>query len=362
MDTLCKKLLWIAMAVALGHGVTAQERVSKKLERSYTMTDSGELHLENKYGNINLFGWDKNEVSIVIDIEVNHRKRENAEELLKRIKPIIRDNDDYVSITYEIAEKEGGFFANLFEKANPFDFDRSNIQVDYTVYMPVKAELELTNTFGDVIIEDWKGPLKGKVEHGDLWINDDLNKADIDMKYGKIRAKSIDYGKLTLKNGDLDMENSKNLRINSNGTEISLNTITSLEFDSNKDEVTIKEVGTIYGNLKFTTLKLDRLLTSVDMTMRVADFRVTKILDPKTDIAIAQESSEISFNITGFQHRFEATIEEGLVRLPKSFDNVDSKMLDKGRKLREIKASYGNNPQGKITITGQKGIVLLKEL
>lgn len=362
MDTLCKKLLLVALTLALGQGVTAQETVSKKINETYKMTDAGELHLENKYGNINLHGWDKDEVSVAISITVNHRKRENADDLLKRISPIIRESDNYVAISYEISEKSSGFFSNLFDKANPFDFNRSNIQIDYTVYMPAKAELEVTNTFGDVIIEGWKGVLKGKIEHGDLWINENLNKADIDIKYGKLRARSINYGNLTLKNGDLDMEDSKSLRINSGGTEMSINAVTSLELYSNKDEVTISEVGTIYGTLKFTTLELNRLKTSVDMTMGVADFRVAEILDPKVDIAIEQESSKISLNITDFAHRFKATLEEGLVRLPKSFENVDSKMLDKGKKLREINGTYGKEIQGKISITGKKGVVLLKEL
>jgi len=362
MDTLCKKLLWVALLLAIGQSVTAQVDVSKKLEKTYKMTDAGELHLENKYGNINLYGWDKDETSVVISIKVNHRKKDNAEDLLKRISPVIRESDNYVSIGYEIAEKSSSFFGNLFDKANPFDFNRSNIQIDYTVYMPAKAELEVTNTFGDVIIEDWKGKFKGKIEHGDLWLNEDLNRADVDIKYGKLRAKSINYGNLVLKNGDLDMQDSKSLRINSSGTELSMNSVTALEFYSNKDEVSISEVGTIYGTLKFTTLELNRLKTSVDMTMRVADFRVSEILDPKVDIAIEQESSEVNLNITNFSHRFEATLEEGLVRMPKSFENIDSQMLDKGKKLREIKATYGNDQQGSISITGKKGVVLLKEL
>lgn len=362
MDTLCKKLIWVALLLVIGQGARAQGDVSKKIEKTYKMTDAGELHLENKYGNINLYGWNKDEVSVVISIVVNHRKKENAQDLLKRISPVIRESNNYVAISYEIAEKNQGWFGKLFDEANPFDFNRSNIQIDYTVYMPEKAELEVTNTFGDVTIEGWKGQLKGNIEHGNLWLSEDLNKADIDIKYGKLRARSINFGNLNLKNGDLDMEDSKSLRINSSGTELSINKVTSLEFYSNKDEVSISEVGTIYGTLKFTTLELNRLKTNVDMTMRVADFRVSEILEPQVDIAIDQESSEVSLNITGFSHRFDATLEEGLVRLPKSFENIDSQILDKGKKLREIKATYGNDMQGSITITGRKGMVLLKEL
>jgi len=361
MDTLCKKLLWVALTLALGQGVIAQETVSKKIEKTYKMTDAGELHLENKYGNINLYGWDKDETSVVISVMVNHRKKETADDLLRRIDPIIRESDDFVSIGYEIADKSTGWFANFFEKANPFDYDRSNLQIDYTIYMPANAELHVKNTFGDVFIEDWIGKLKADVEHGNLWINENLNRVDIDMKYGKLRAKAINYGTINLKNGALHMENAKSLKVTSSGTDIQIEKVASLEFLSNKDEVIIDEVGTIYGNTKFSTIEVSRLTKDVDLTLKISDFRVSKILDPKADIAIDQESSEISLNITDFSHRFEATLEEGLVRLPKSFENVDSKLLDKGDKLREINGTYGKDVQGKISITGRKGVVLLKE-
>lgn len=362
MATLYKKLLVFTMAMALGLSVAAQEKVSKKIAKTYGLSDAGQVHLQNKYGNIKLHGWEKDEVSVAIAITVTHKKRENAEELLKRINPVFRNSDNYVSVNYEIGEKSSGFFTQLFDKANPFDFDRSNVQIDYTVYMPSKAELEVTNAFGDVILEDWKGALKAEVEHGDLWINENLNKSDIAMSYGKVKARSIGYGNLDLKNGGLDMEDSKNLRINSNGSDIELNNITSLEIYSNKDEVMLEEVGSIYGTLKFTTMEVRRLSKDLDLTMKIADFRVSHILDPKAAIVIDQESSEISLNVIDFSHQFKAVLEEGLVRLPKSFENVDSKLLDEGKKLREIHASYGKDTQGRISITGTKGVVLLKEL
>lgn len=362
MDTLCKNILLLAFGLVIGTAGTAQENVSKKITKTYAMTDAGKLRIENKYGHVNLNGWDKDEVSIEAVISVNHRKKENAEELLERINPTFRDSDDYVSIGYEIAEKSDNWFTNFFEKANPFDYDRSNIQINYTINLPNKAELSVTNTFGDVILEDWTGKLRALVEHGDVWLNQDLNKADITMRYGKLRAKDIGYGNLDLRNGSLDMVNGTSLRITSSGTDMSMGAITSLELYSNKDEIAMEELGTIYGTLKFTTLELERLQTSVDLNMKIADFRVSRILGEDTDIAIEQESSEVSLNISGFSHDFEATLEQGLVRLPKTYENIDSKMLDKGKKLREIKASYGKSRQGKVAITGRKGVVLLKEL
>lgn len=360
MDTLCKKLLFVAFVLCIGQCVTAQENVSKTVTEKFSLTNAGKLHLENKYGNINLSGWDKDEVSVSVDISVNHRKKENAENLLKRINPVFGNNTNFVTISYEIAEKNRGFLARLLDET-PFDFDPSNVQIDFTVFLPRKAEMKVSNVFGNVVIEGWTGQLKANIEYGDLWINDDLNKADIVMKYGKLRANTINYGSLDFKNGELDMEDSKNLRINSSGTEIAINTVGSLEVYSNKDDITIAEVSTLFGNLKFTTVQIQQLNNDVDLSLKISDFRVAKIANPSTSIALNQESSKINLNISDFPHQFEATVEQGLVRLPKSYTDIDSEVLDKGKKLRQIKATYSKGASGRISINGKKGVVLLKE-
>ncbi|MDT0607507.1 hypothetical protein [Croceitalea rosinachiae] len=361
MDTHYKKVLWLAMVLFSVQLVTGQERVSKTVEKSFSFTNAGALQLENKYGNINLSGWDKNEVSIKISIKVNHRKKDNAKDLLKRVNPKFKSSSDNVSVVSEIANKNTGWFADFFNSANPIDSERSHVQIDYEVFLPKKTKLKVTNRFGDVIIDGWSGQLNTIIEHGDLWLGENLSKADIILKFGKLRAKDMDYASLNLKNGKLEMDNSKSLRLNSSGTEINMNSVTSLEIYSNKDDILATEIGTVYGNLKFSTMEISKLTKDIDLSMKIADFRVFKILEPAAEISIEQESSEIRLAVTHFSHHFKATLEQGLVRLPKSFENVNSNMLDKGRKLREIEATYGHEKMGSIVIQGLKGIITLQE-
>ncbi len=361
MDTHYKKILWMALLLFSVHVASAQERVSKTVEKSFPLTDSGELVLENKYGNINVTGWVQDKVSVKIDIKVNHRKYDTAKDLLGRINPEIKSGSGYVSIVSEIRNKNTGWFADFFNRTNPIDIDRSRVQIDYEVFLPSKTKLKVTNRFGDVLLEGWSGELNTLIEHGDLWISEDLNKADIILKFGKVRARNLNYASLNLKNGELDMENSKSLRLNGSGTEMSMGEVNSLEIYSNKDDISIDEVGTIYGNLKFTTLNLERLTQDVDLTMKIADFRVRQIENPNAEITVEQESSDIDLTVTDFSHHFKAILEQGVVRLPKSFENVNSSMLDKGRKLREINATYGRDKSGFISINGIKGIVTIND-
>jgi len=362
MDTLYKLLFLLVTLAMPGHYVLAQEEVSKQLVQTYDMTNSGELYVENKYGDLTITGWNRDEVSITVDITVTHRKRENAKNLLDRISLNIKEIEDFITVTSEIAEKNTGFFARYFNKANPFDFDRSNVQIDYTIQLPENAELDITNRFGDVIIDDWSGKLKATVEHGDIWVNKDINNADVALKYGKLRTKSINYGTIRIKNGNVDVEESKDLRINSSGSGIKIDRVSALEIYSSKDEITVTEAGAVHGDLEFTNMHLNAIGNQIDLSMKIADFRVSQVQSPEAAIVIDQESSEVSLTISDFSFRFDATLEEGLLRLPKSFKNIETKMLDKGKRIRKINATYGKGFSGTVSITGTKGVILLKEI
>ncbi|MET1259311.1 hypothetical protein ABV409_08215 [Flagellimonas sp. DF-77] len=361
MDTLYKPILWTAFVLFSVQLGWAQERVSKTIEKEYPLDMDGELMVENKYGSLTLTGWEQNRVAIKIDVKVNHRKYDTAKSLLSRIEAEIKTSSGYVSVVSKIENKNTGWLADFFNRNNPIDVDRSRVQIDYEIFLPKKAKLRVTNRFGDVFLEDWSGELRALVEHGDLWINDDLGKADVILKFGKVKARNLDYASLNLKNGELDMADSKSLRLNSSGTEISLGEIGALEIYSNKDGIGVDAVGSIYGNLKFTTLAIERLDKEVDLELKIADLMVRNISGPDTEIAINQESSDIDLNVTGFSHRFDATLEQGVVRLPRSFENVESQLLDKSKKLREIKATFGAMKTGRVSIKGVKGIVTLND-
>ena len=361
MDTPYKIAFWIAFMLFSAYVGTAQERMSKIVERSFELSDAGEFQIENKYGNIDVTGWEQDKVAIKVSIRVNHRKKESAQSLLGRINPEFKSGSNYVAVVSKITKKNTGWFADFFIKTNPVDFDKSHVQIDYEVFLPAKAELRVTNRFGDVVIESWSGPLNALVEHGDLWVTEDLNKVDIVLKFGKVRTQDLEYANLNLKNGELEMENSNRLRLSSSGTDMNINAVKFLEIYSNKDDIAIEEIGSVSGSLKFTTLGIQRLMKEVDLDTKITDFRIAQFIEPRAEISFEQESCEITLNVSGFSHRFTATLEQGVVRLPKAFENVNSKVLDKGRRLREIEATYGEDQSGFISINGTKGIITINE-
>ncbi len=361
MDTIYKKLLVVMVILALSHSTTAQEKVTKRIENSFEMNEAGKLQVNNEYGNITVRSWDQNKIEILIDITVTRKKKEDAESFLERVIPDFKVLDNYVAVTSEIQDKKTGFIAKYFTNESPLDFSRSNLKIDYIIQLPSNAELEINNTFGDVVIDGSVGNLKAIVAHGDIWINENIDNADITIDYGKIKVRSIGYGNLRSKNGDITIDKARDLRINSRGTNIKIENVTTLNIHSNKDEITIGEIGSMKGELKFTTALVKSVSNTINLSTKVSDFKVSGFLKPDPVVFINQESSDISLNISGTSFVFDAVLVEGLLRLPKTFDNINSMLVDDVKKIREIEATYGKNMLGRVSLNGNKGAVVLKE-
>ncbi|WOD43289.1 hypothetical protein [Hwangdonia lutea] len=360
MFTRYKEIVFVALLM-VSFSVCSQEMVTKKIEKTLEMTHTGELQLNNKYGNIIVNGWKQNSIEIIIDIKVTNKKKDNAKSLLDRIKPEFKTAGDYMSITSEISDKNKSLFSRFFNKINPIDLDKSNVEINYTINLPINAEIDVTNKFGDVILKNWNGKLKANVQHGDLWINEAITNANIDMKFGKLRTKSVDYASIYLKNGSIDIEESKDLILNTSGSTIQIDVVSDLELVSSKDEITVEQADKIHGELSFSNAQINSVENGINLIMKVAELRVYKINNPDAVVTINQESSEINIAISNLAFKFNATLEEGLLRLPKTFSNINTTVLDKSKRIREITASYGSPNLGAFRFTGKKGIITLKE-
>ena len=356
-----KKLLITGSFLLLCCTLFSQHKLSKTIEKTLPLTNVGELVINNKYGDISIVGWNKKQLKITIEIEVVNKKKDQATDLLKRIQPEIKAIGDFVSINTQIKEKSSSLFTHYFNKAIPFDYNKGNLQVNYLIYMPSNADLNITNKFGDVIIGEWIGGLKAKIQHGDLWINKNINNAHIELSFGKLQANNINYGKIQAKNSDINIDFSNNLTINSTGSTINLLDIKKLEFYSSKDETTIEKIATINGSINFGALYINILSNKINLDLKLVDLRVSNIDNKVADIKIDQESSDVNINILNFPCLFTSTLEQGLLRLPKSFYNINSKVINKSKRIREISATYGQQALGSISINGLKGVILLKE-
>ncbi len=356
------KIVCFVFIVGLSFGVKAQEKISKQLKEVHSLTNRGELFIDNKYGDIIINGWEKDSIYIVIDIEASGKDKTTAQELLSRIKPNILITEKVVSVESEVLEKEASLFSKYFSKIDPFTNEAANAKVNYTIHLPVYAEIELFNKYGDVLLSDWKGKLSATVEHGDLRLLDNIENSNLSINHGRLKAKSLNKAKIIARNGDIDISKSNGLRLDASGSEVKIGNATSLELYSNKDEIEVDSLSNIYGTAKYSTIVLNSVEEKINLNLEIAELKILGFTNLFPVLAIEEFSSEIYINVSGISFDLAAKLEQGVLRIPTTMKDLNTNIIDKKDKIRIINATYGTKGKGTFSFTGTKGVIILREL
>ncbi len=345
--------------------VIGQNKLSKELKETYPLSKNGALYINNKYGDVYVNGWDKDSIQIEVSIAVTGKKLDKVKDLLYRIAPNIIATNAQVIIKSEISEKKQSLFSlsRYINKIDLLNTDKANTSIDYIIYLPKSVEIEVFNKYGDVIISDWNGKLVAHTEHGDLMISDNtITNSKIALKYGKLRANTLYNTSINAKAASIAIEHSSQLKLESDGSDITIGVVDELELNSNKDNIEIDNLKNAFGDIKFSKVIFNTVSGKTNLNLNVAELRLKKLDNSMPIVNIQQKSSEVYINISKTNFNFSAELEQGVLRIPKTMNNISSKVIDKKNKIRQIRAVYGGDAKGIFDFTGYKGIIILKEL
>ncbi len=355
-----KTLLLFALLAAFM--TMAQETVSKQIKESYPFPQNGSVSLTNKYGDVTIYGWDKSEVEITIRIDSQGKDEEIAKELLDRIQPNIKASKNKITITSVINKKEEGVFRKFLNKISATVGSKANSQIDYTIYVPQNIEVEVVNKYGDIRVSDWDGYLIANVEHGDVRLPHEIKESNISIKYGTLKAFNLREATINANDATLNINNASQLKLMSNGSIITLDQMGTLQLDSNKDEIEIASIKQLDGESKYGTIIVKQLSEKINIDLDLTELRIAGFSTPTPAVRINQENSEVYVNISNISFKFNANLEQGVLRLPKTMQNIQSDLLDKKNMIRSISATYGNQTGRIFSVIGVKGVIILKEL
>ncbi len=359
--TFYKKLTLFIVAVTISQTFIAQEPVSKSIEKNLSIASDGAFYVDNKYGSVTINGWDNDNLEIIMNVKVFDKNEEEALNLLERIRPEVKIIGETIYLKSDISEKKQNTFSRFFNKVNPINLNKNNVQIDFTINIPKSITVDVTNKFGDVIIDAFEGNLHTTLQHGDMWINDSIKSATVNLKFGKLKSKTITNAIIELKNAELYLKSAEVIALKSSGSTIEIDEINQLNITSNKDKISIVKVNEIIGELKFSEVKIEHLTNLIGVNLKVTDLSIENIETPNPNIAIDQESSDIALNISDTAFKFSAYLKEGVLKMPITFSNINSNLIDKSEKLRQINATYGNNTTGIIKISGYRGTIILED-
>ena len=175
---------------------------TKSVNRSYNVSTSDKLSIENKFGTVEIHTWNKNEIKVDIEIKVSAKTEEWAKSVLNDIQ--VEDSKAGNGIMFKTL-----FVEDLDKKEGKPDGEKRMdkyknknthqiLEVNYNVYMPVSNPLKILNQFGPTTIPEYKGEIDLVSKFGSLTTGLLTNIKNIKVEFGKASFESISNCSVTV--------------------------------------------------------------------------------------------------------------------------------------------------------------------
>lgn len=231
----------------------AQESIKRReTSQSYNVSQSDKLQVDNRFGNITITHWSKNEVSIRVVIECKAPSDDRAQANLDRIQIETKREGDIISAITTIKERNG-------------NFNNESMTINYYIQMPSKLAADLSQKYGNINLpSDNNGKLDIHVKYGNLNGGDFTANTTIEAKYGNIEVGNLQDAQLDLGYvGSANIKNGKHLNIDSKYSNLKINSIESLKMTLKYGNFTIESAETVNLEIKYSDATIGTLKRSL---------------------------------------------------------------------------------------------------
>lgn len=183
-------LLWSATASA---GDEPKVEKKKNYSKSYAVSNSDKVSFDNRFGELKITTWDKNEVKVDVVMTGKANTDERAQEILNHLRVEDGKNSGGVFFKTHIDNQN-----KKHSKEDKEKYRNEGFSVDYTVYMPSRNPLLAKNEFGAMILPDYNGEIEVESKFGRLTAGNLANVKRVRVEFGESTIESINNGKLTI--------------------------------------------------------------------------------------------------------------------------------------------------------------------
>lgn len=330
------------------NNLQAHEEYSRIIKKEYAVSPDAQLVISNQYGKVHCNNWDKPMIAIEVTLRVEASGEQAAQKLMDRITIAMTGSQSRVEVSTTI--EKGGFSG------------RNNVNIDYTVSMPASVNLDLTNKFGDIYINELNGKGKINLSYGNMEINK-LGNSDnlLDIKFSQGNIKAIQGAVLLLKYSSLEIDYAGSLRLDGKYSDLTANKIISLNGTMEGGKLEMENSSAVESRSKFSDINITRLEKNLTLDIQYGNCEIHEMPADFGNININNKYADISIGLPpGASYALDADLKFCDLDFPEDKANFTQKIT--GNTSKYYKAVIGKeaNPSQKITLKSEFGNISLE--
>ena len=347
-----KLFLFISAILLISTNWAYAEDFTKTYHKQYKAGKNTTMELVNKYGDMKIINWDKNEIDITVTITVKTSGKSKAEETFNKIDITFSEKGDVVSAITSLNES----------------IRNTSFTIDYFVKIPSYINVDLSNKYGDLFLNEVNGHADISVKYGSFTIN----------KLGRGNEKPLNYIYIAYSDAYCDIDEANWLKMEVAYSKISIESVKALMIASKYSAVKIKKVKSIVTESKYdhpfkigavrnfvctggySSFEISKLYNKLEVVVKYGNLDLYKV-DPGFElIKIDQKYGKSNINLpSNISYTLDATAAYGSVKFPKGYKL--SRIID-GTESR-VWGTVGTNKdtQAKVIVNSRYGNVNITE-
>lgn len=371
MKSIYSVLILSVAIVASAYGFDKnKEAFTKSVKKEFDISKGGTVELSNKYGNIDVKTNDGDKVIINVEITVNARNEDAANEAFERIEIDFSSSSSFVKAATVLNSDKGNWWGG---NKKSYDF-----KINYEVTVPRSVEMDVYNKYGDVYITELNNDLDLDIKYGRFNVVS-AQELDVTCKYGSGEIESCtkltaDLGYVkesegfvvgTCTDAELDSKYSK-IRINNAKTidadagydTYVIGTVDEFELDGNYNKIKVSDVGEFTTDTKYTNISIEELREALDVEMGYGGLEIYKVHKGFEDIDVESDYASVKIGVgPGASFKFELDASYASIEVP---DNADIRVRDNQNNSKHLEGMVGNAPSGTINVESDYGSIRIR--
>ncbi|MEN8230586.1 MAG: hypothetical protein ABFS38_20685 [Bacteroidota bacterium] len=298
-------LLSLLLIIAVSFSLSAQD-AKKVYSETYSVTKGVTLSTETRYSDIELLTWDKSEVDILVEVEVDASSKNKAEETLKKIDVSIQKSGNTIFLETEF---ENGWSRNV------------KTEINIIIKAPAYINLDMENSYGDLFIQEVSGlvmlDLKySNIKAGKLSRGSEKPYNQVELAYSNGTIDAAGWMEMELAYSDMEIVSSKMLFVESKYSKLIGEKAGGIITEGAYDKYYIDELDSFVAELKYSGLKFGVLHKTLSLHSAYTSAKVEKLSKGFDEVDAALSYGNIYMDVeSGASFKIEGVAKYGKVNV-----------------------------------------------
>lgn len=228
----------------------ADQEKRKLLERNFTATQGKVLIVDNKFGDIHVESWDKNQIDVKVEIVAKGKNEERALKIMSKISVDMKEDDHSINLETDA----GGLEINGNSEA---------FEIHYTIIMNAKNPIQFENKFGNIYLPNRIGDTEIAIKYGNLKAGDMIGEFDLELAFGGANINELISAEIDIQYSNITIDKIKRLEMEQKFSNLYINEVYEIDLNTKYGEANFGKLKSGVIEAHYSGFKIDLLETSL---------------------------------------------------------------------------------------------------